>query len=392
MSKLTLSDVGNLVDGPTAQGIINSNSTLIETALENTLSRDGTAPNAMNAALDMNSNQIYNLPAPSSVNSPARLIDVVSNPTITIPGTGTSGHVVPYLDQNNTWSGTNAFNSGITSTTVAASGNATVGGTLGVTGVATFTAAPVVPNSSFSNAKLANMAANTIKGNNTGGAAAPIDLTATQTTAMLDVATGSLKGLMPAFSGTTTTFLRGDGTWNAPPGTQQVLLGTYTASTSANLSDFSVFTSTYKHYEIVFDNLIPTTNGAGPVFQMYSGSLRTSGYLNTPLAIISGGASGVVADTASIAIGYDHSATNTSANPRNGAPGITGKLFLINPSDAATVKLVTGSINYLQANNTHLAQISINGCWNTAGAITGFQFAFQTGNISSGNIKIYGII
>lgn len=109
MSKLTLADVANLTSGQTAVGTINNNSALIETALENTLSRDGTTPNQMGASLDMNSNQIINLPAPSSVNSPARLIDVVSNPTITIPGTGTSGHVVPFLDGNNIWTGTNTF-------------------------------------------------------------------------------------------------------------------------------------------------------------------------------------------------------------------------------------------------------------------------------------------
>lgn len=106
MSKITLNSISDLTQSTTAQTTINANSSTIQTAFDNTLSRDGTSPNQMGAALDMNSNQIFNLPVPSTQNSPARLIDVVSNPTITIPGTGTSGHVVPFLDGNNTWSGT----------------------------------------------------------------------------------------------------------------------------------------------------------------------------------------------------------------------------------------------------------------------------------------------
>jgi hypothetical protein len=69
------------------------------------------------------------------------------------------------------------------------------------------------------NAKLADMAANSIKGNNTGGAANPIDLTTAQATAMLDPFTSLLKGLVPASGGGTANFLRADGTFATPPGT-----------------------------------------------------------------------------------------------------------------------------------------------------------------------------
>ncbi|MFM7442804.1 MAG: hypothetical protein ACKO2N_02670, partial [Tabrizicola sp.] len=68
------------------------------------------------------------------------------------------------------------------------------------------------------NAKLANMAANSLKGNNTGAAADPADLTATQVTAMLDTFGSGAKGLAPASGGGTTNFLRADGTWAAPSG------------------------------------------------------------------------------------------------------------------------------------------------------------------------------
>lgn len=62
MAKLTLPDITNILGNPTsAQSTINANNTLIETALENTLSRDGTSPNFMGADIDMNHNDILNV-------------------------------------------------------------------------------------------------------------------------------------------------------------------------------------------------------------------------------------------------------------------------------------------------------------------------------------------
>lgn len=79
MSKITLNGVGNIIDATTAATTINNNNTVIKNAIDNTLSRDGTAPNQMAASLDMNSNRILNLPAPLSNSEPVRLIDFVVN-------------------------------------------------------------------------------------------------------------------------------------------------------------------------------------------------------------------------------------------------------------------------------------------------------------------------
>lgn len=76
MAKLTLIDISNLNNQQTAVANINSNSAAIETAFENTLSRDGIAPNQMLSDLDMNSNRILNLPHPVSSTEPIRLGDI----------------------------------------------------------------------------------------------------------------------------------------------------------------------------------------------------------------------------------------------------------------------------------------------------------------------------
>ena len=59
MAKLSLTDVAA---GYMLTATYNANNDLIEAALENTLSLDGTSPNMMAAQLDMNSNRITNIP------------------------------------------------------------------------------------------------------------------------------------------------------------------------------------------------------------------------------------------------------------------------------------------------------------------------------------------
>jgi hypothetical protein len=58
MAKLELTP---LVSAYQAVPALNANNDLIEDAIENTISRDGTSPNQMNAVFDMNSNRIINL-------------------------------------------------------------------------------------------------------------------------------------------------------------------------------------------------------------------------------------------------------------------------------------------------------------------------------------------
>lgn len=72
-NKLTLSDVANLQNESSVVTKLAQNNRAIETAIENTLSRDGTSPNFMTSDLDMNSNQILNLPDAVLDQEPATL-------------------------------------------------------------------------------------------------------------------------------------------------------------------------------------------------------------------------------------------------------------------------------------------------------------------------------
>jgi len=75
MAKLTLNDTTTQDTYASLVTSINTNNAAIEVALENTLSRDGTTPNQMDADLDMNSNNIINLPAAASNTEPVRKLE-----------------------------------------------------------------------------------------------------------------------------------------------------------------------------------------------------------------------------------------------------------------------------------------------------------------------------
>ncbi len=73
VDKITLTNLVNLTNQTTAVNAINSNNAILTTAMDNTLSRDGTQPNTMSATLDMNSNRIINLPSATSTTEPITL-------------------------------------------------------------------------------------------------------------------------------------------------------------------------------------------------------------------------------------------------------------------------------------------------------------------------------
>jgi len=112
-------------------------------------------------------------------------------------------------------------------------GNQTVTLSGDVTGSGATAITATIGNGAVSLSKMANLAANSIVGNNTGSAATPLALTGTQVTAMLDTFTSSAKGLVAASGGGTTNFLRADGTWAAPPGGGGAAWGSITGTLSS---------------------------------------------------------------------------------------------------------------------------------------------------------------
>ena len=85
--------VNNITSGYASQTQLNENFNSINTALNNTLSRDGSLPNAMNADLDLNNNDLLNVKAiyVDGVN----VLNVLDNVTVSTasPSGGDNGDI-----------------------------------------------------------------------------------------------------------------------------------------------------------------------------------------------------------------------------------------------------------------------------------------------------------
>lgn len=85
--------VNTISSGYASQTQLNENFTNINTALENTLSLDGSLPNAMNADLDLNNNDLLNVNA-IYVNG-VNVLNVLDNVTVSTasPSGGNDGDI-----------------------------------------------------------------------------------------------------------------------------------------------------------------------------------------------------------------------------------------------------------------------------------------------------------
>src|SRR5258705_4361298 len=83
MAKLILTDVINLQNESTTITALKSSNDVTEIAMENTLSRDGLAPNQMLNNFDMNNYKIINLPDATTDQEPATLSQL--NDARTVP-------------------------------------------------------------------------------------------------------------------------------------------------------------------------------------------------------------------------------------------------------------------------------------------------------------------
>lgn len=223
----------------------------------------------------------------------------------------------------------------------------------------------LIGSSQVTYAKLQNETASTLLGNPTGSGAAPSEVT---------LGTGL------SFVGSVLTNT-GQATY--------VLLNTLTASNSATLSDITSLTATYSTYKIVFQNIIPVTDNTSFELQVHSGGT----FQSTSYAAQTSGAEGGGSFTSNTTSTYIPVSYSAASAQKNAAPGLSGEINVYAPSITTAPKIWNGTIIGIISGTTTSYAVQVGGWWNGGnGAVDGFQVLFNTGNISSGVIKIYGIL
>ena len=181
----------------------------------------------------------------------------------------------------------------------------------------------------------------------------------------------------------------------AVSGGAMTLLETQPASSSATLSFTSDIDDTYDEYIFKFYNIHPATDSAMLQFQVDTGT--NTSYNQTITSTNFNAVHSEVDDSTSLAYrtARDLAQSTSFQSITEGVDNdndscATGTLHLYEPSSSTFVKHFISTtqsvINYPDTRETFCA-----GYINTTTAITRVQFKFNSGNIDSGVIKLYGI-
>ena len=188
------------------------------------------------------------------------------------------------------------------------------------------------------------------------------------------------------------------GAFSASLGSKVLLKTTTVSSATANVTFVHgtsgvVLDSTYPIYQFVFLNCLPSSDG---VKLKYNFSIDTGSNYNVTKTSDNFYAGHTEADATGF--GFD-SGLNQSTSDAFGTvgaigsaadEGCSGEMFLFNPSSTTFVKHFLGQVTIYGSNPQ--SQITYTGGYcNTTSAVDGVRIKFESGNIASGVIKLYGI-
>jgi len=179
-----------------------------------------------------------------------------------------------------------------------------------------------------------------------------------------------------------------------------VLIKEQTASSSSTVSfvDGSggvVLDNTYPIYVFKFINIHPSADDKNFQFNMSTDTGSNYNVTKTTTVFKANHDEGDSATNLTYDSGEDLAQGTGFQTLGNGVGGdndqsLSGTLHLFNPSDTTFVKHFISTIQYYAFNN-YSNNWYVSGYGNTTSAVDAVQFKFNSGNIDSGTIKLYGI-
>lgn len=197
----------------------------------------------------------------------------------------------------------------------------------------------------------------------------------------------------PDTAGTSGNVLTSDGTnWSSSPaasGSGYVLISSATASSSANIS-FTGLSSTYFAYKIIMQNVAPATDNVSVFLRTssnngvsYDGGASDYSYGRVQASHSGGTVSGngITSTSEIVFFGSQGNAANET---------IYGEVTIVNPSATSYCGIIF-SIQYVNTSSLSFAAFG-SGKRLSSSAVDAIQFSCGSGNIATGNFKLYGII
>jgi hypothetical protein len=170
-----------------------------------------------------------------------------------------------------------------------------------------------------------------------------------------------------------------------------VLLASTEASSSASVSFDGYFSSTYKTYQVIVNNMIGATNNQEHYIRLRTSNADiTSGYkFIVHTGMRSSGAESTLLNSAwnsTVIRTVQNSTSNTASRG-----GINMLFYIANPLNTSSQKMIYGESCAYNEDESEWYSSNFSANNSTTSALSGITFYMQSGNIASGNFKLYGI-
>ena len=189
------------------------------------------------------------------------------------------------------------------------------------------------------------------------------------------------------------TFLRGDSSWDTPAGGAWNLISTSVASSSASLTITGI-DSTYDTYAVIGSDLVPATDGTDPILRLGDSSGIDSGSSNYAYGASFVNQGGSVASSASDQGSTYIAMTNVGGDGACGnasGEGCNFVAYLLGPGDSTMKSSIRGSFYNIQNNNQNFECGFFSGHRATIITHDRILFQFIIGNIATGRMTVWGI-